>query len=77
MAASLSSVFWCFFFFWLSYCLGCYLTLAPSDFPQGIQPSPYPKDQQSDDAGHDSLSSLYSLLVDAKHLGHFSVGSCG
>ena len=41
-----------------------------------IQPSPYPKDQQSDDAGLDSLSSPYSLLVDAKRLGHFSAGSC-
>ena len=26
-----------FFSFWLSYSLGCYLTLAPSDCPQGIQ----------------------------------------
>ena len=22
---------------WLSHCLGCYLTLAPSDCPQGVQ----------------------------------------
>ena len=28
---------------WLSHSLGCYLMLAPSDCPQGIQHSPYPK----------------------------------
>ena len=32
---SLSLLF--FSSFWLSYSLGCYLTLAPSDCPQGIQ----------------------------------------
>ena len=40
--SSLSLSFFLFFFFffcclWLSHSLGCYLTLAPSDCPQGIQ----------------------------------------
>ena len=27
---------------WLSHCLGCYLTLAPSDCPQGVQAQSLP-----------------------------------
>ena len=56
---------------WRSHGLGCCLTLAPSDCPQG--PGPYPKDQ------------LCSLRLPAQPpltgggpecLGHFSTGSC-
>ena len=55
-----------FFSFWLSHSLGCFLTLAPSDCPQGIgclflniQPGPYPKH-----AACASLSKPCSLVAD-------------
>ena len=63
---------------WLSHSLGCYLMLAPSDCPQGIQPCPCPKH-----ATHNSLFSPCSLLVDRAsglllhwelQLGMYSVG---
>ena len=45
---------------WLSHSLGCYLTLAPSDCPQGIQAWPYPKHTTGV-----SLFSPCSLVADA------------
>ena len=44
---------------WLSHSLSCYLTLAPSDCPQGIQAGPYLKH-----VACASLFSPYLLLAD-------------
>ena len=54
---SLFSLF--FLSLWLSHCLGCYLTLAPSDCPQGIQA------RTLSNAARASLFSPYLLVADA------------
>ena len=61
----------CFYFLslWLSHNLGCYLMLAPSVCPQGIQAwylnTWYLLTLRTNDAAHASLSSPCSLVVDA------------
>ena len=55
----------------LSYSLSCYLMLAPSDCPQGIQAGPYPKQCHP-------LPSVQLPLAGGRceGLGYFSAGSC-
>ena len=57
----------------LSHSLSCYLTLAPSNCPQGIWAGPYPKQCRP--------APLRSVLLPLAgggcgHLGYFSAGSC-
>ena len=65
---SLFSLF--FLSLWLSHCLGCYLTLAPSDCPQGIQA------RTLSNAACVSLFSPRLLVADGEHVGYFSARSC-
>ena len=65
---SLFSLF--FLSLWLSHCLGCYLTLAPSDCPQGIQA------HTLSNAACASLFSPRLLVADGEHVGYFSARSC-
>ena len=55
----------------LSYSLSCYLTLAPSNCPQGIRAGPYPEQCRRSSPFRPRL-----LVVDAGRLGYFSAGSC-
>ena len=71
---SLSLSLFFFFFFlslWLSHSLGCYLMLAPSDCPLGIQAWSLPK------ACNPCLPVQLPLAGGRQeHLGYFFAGSC-
>ena len=60
LSCSLFPLFF-FPFLWLSHLLGCYITLAPSDFPQGLQAQFLPLSN----AAHASLFSPRLLVADA------------